>query len=177
MSILKIRDKNGNVIEVPALKGNDGKSAYEYAKDGGYTGTEAEFIAKMSESIIPIESGGTGANNVADALVNLGLTATATELNYMDGVTSNVQTQLDNKANKSDVTTTTLTANRALVSNSSGKVAVSAVTSTELGYLDGVTSAVQTQLNNKAPAYTYGTAGKTAGSSSLTTGTLYFQYE
>lgn len=40
-----------------------------------------------------------------------------------------------------------LTANRALVSNSSGKVAVSAVTSTELGYLDGVTSNIQTQLN------------------------------
>ena len=31
----------------------------------------------------------------ANALKNLGLTATATELNYMDGVTSNVQTQLD----------------------------------------------------------------------------------
>ena len=30
-----------------------------------------------------------------------------------------------------------------------GKVAVSAVTDTELGYLDGVTSAVQTQLNAK----------------------------
>ena len=43
-----------------------------------------------------------------------------------------------------------LTANRALISNSSGKVAVSAVTSTELGYLDGVTSNIQTQLNGKA---------------------------
>lgn len=42
-----------------------------------------------------------------------------------------------------------LTTNRALVSNSSGKVAVSAVTSTELGYLDGVTSNVQTQLDGK----------------------------
>ena len=37
------------------------------------------------------------------------------------------------------------------MSNSSGKVAVSAVTSTELGHLDGVTSAIQTQLNNKQP--------------------------
>ena len=43
-----------------------------------------------------------------------------------------------------------LTASRALISNSSGKVAVSAVTSTELGYLDGVTSNIQTQLNDKA---------------------------
>lgn len=44
----------------------------------------------------------------------------------------------------------TYTASRALVSDSSGNIAVSTVTSTELGYLDGVTSNVQTQLNNKA---------------------------
>ena len=41
------------------------------------------------------------------------------------------------------------TTSRALVSDSSGKVAVSAVTATELGYVDGVTSAIQTQLNAK----------------------------
>ena len=29
-------------------KGADGKSAYQYAQDGGYTGTEAEFAAKMA---------------------------------------------------------------------------------------------------------------------------------
>lgn len=49
----------------------------------------------------------------------------------------------------STITDANLIANRALVSNSSGKVAVSAVTSTELGYLDGVTSNVQTQLDSK----------------------------
>ena len=49
-----------------------------------------------------------------------------------------------------------LTASRALVSDSSGNIAVSAVTSTELGYLDGVTSSVQTQLNQKA-AKSHGT--------------------
>lgn len=47
------------------------------------------------------------------------------------------------------ITTSNLTANRALVSNADGKVAVSAVTSTELGYLDGVTSNIQNQLNSK----------------------------
>lgn len=50
----------------------------------------------------------------------------------------------------SSIVGTNLTASRALVSDSNGKVAVSAVTSTELGYLDGVTSNVQTQLNGKA---------------------------
>ena len=43
-----------------------------------------------------------------------------------------------------------VTADRALVSNASGKMAASAVTATELGYLSGVTSAIQTQINNKA---------------------------
>ena len=48
------------------------------------------------------------------------------------------------------ITSSNLTASRALISNGSGKVAVSDVTSTELGYLDGVNSNVQTQLNAKA---------------------------
>lgn len=42
-----------------------------------------------------------------------------------------------------------LTGSRALVSNSSGKIAASSVTSAELGYVSGVTSAIQTQLNAK----------------------------
>ena len=66
----------------------------------------------------------------------------------------NIQTALTSKQDvvvgaASTITENNLTINRALVSNSSGKVAVSNVTSTELGYLDGVTSNVQTQLNNK----------------------------
>lgn len=43
-----------------------------------------------------------------------------------------------------------LTASRALQSDGSGVISVSAVTTTELGYLSGVTSAIQTQLNGKA---------------------------
>ena len=66
----------------------------------------------------------------------------------------NIQTALTSKQDTvvggaSTITEDNLTASRALVSNSSGKVAVSNVTSTELGYLDGVTSNVQTQLNKK----------------------------
>ncbi|MBJ03926.1 MAG: hypothetical protein CMB65_04435 [Euryarchaeota archaeon] len=45
-----------------------------------------------------------------------------------------------------------LTTARALVSDGSGDVSVSDVTSTELGYLDGVTSAIQTQLGTKLNA-------------------------
>jgi hypothetical protein len=49
----------------------------------------------------------------------------------------------------SNVVNDNLTANRALISNGSGKLAVSPVTSTELGYLDGVTKNVQTQFGEK----------------------------
>lgn len=48
--------------------------------------------------IIPVSRGGTGATTAAGALTKLGLIATAAELNYLDGVTSAVQTQLNGKA-------------------------------------------------------------------------------
>lgn len=98
-----------------------------------------------------------------------GITATVTELNYCDGVTSNIQTQLNAKqatisGGASTITSSNLTVNRALISNGSGKVAVSAVTSTELGYLDGVTSAIQTQLNSKAASsHSHSTSDITSG--------------
>lgn len=44
----------------------------------------------------------------------------------------------------------TLTTSRALQSDGSGYVSASSVTSTELGYVSGVTSAIQTQLDAKA---------------------------
>jgi len=57
----------------------------------------------LTTGTIPVASGGTGATTAAGALTNLGLTATATELNYTDGVTSNIQTQLNAKAASSHV--------------------------------------------------------------------------
>lgn len=50
---------------------------------------------------IPIAKGGTGATTASGVLTNLGITATASELNYVDGVTSNIQTQLNGKASNS----------------------------------------------------------------------------
>lgn len=74
---------------------------------------------------------------------------------WIASVESSVETNSSNISSHthsgaiSTVQSSNLTANRALISNSSGKIAVSAVTSTELGYLDGVTSSIQTQLNGK----------------------------
>lgn len=58
----------------------------------------------------------------------------------------------------SSITTSNLTASRALASDGSGKVAVSATTSAELAFVNGVTSAIQTQLNNKQATGNYITA-------------------
>ena len=88
-----------------------------------------------------IDTGGylLASNNLSDlassatALTNLGLTATATELNYTDGVTSSIQTQLDSKGTVSSLSDLSITA-----------------TATELNYVDGVTSDIQTQLDAKA---------------------------
>lgn len=82
------------------------------------------------------------------------VTTSAAELNYVKDVTSAIQSQLDAKqatitGAATTIDTEDLTASVALVSDASGKVAVSAVTATELGYVDGVTSAIQTQLNGK----------------------------
>ena len=79
---------------------------------------------------------------------------TSTELGYLSGVTSAVQTQIDSKqatitGAATTITSSNLTASRAVVSDGSGKVAVSSVTSTELGYVAGVTSAIQTQIDTK----------------------------
>lgn len=47
------------------------------------------------------------------------------------------------------ITDNNLTANKVIISNASGKIDVSSVTSTELSYLAGVTSSIQNQLNAK----------------------------
>ena len=110
-----------------------GKSNTTHTHDGRYY-TESEIDSKLSGKAntshnhaaseitsgtlssdrlptVPIAKGGTGATTAAKALTNLGITATAselnkldgctatvTELNYVDGVTSNIQTQLNGKA-------------------------------------------------------------------------------
>ena len=84
-------------------------------------------------------------------------TISNTEFGYLNNVSSNIQTQLNAKqatitGAATTIASSDLTASRALESNGSGKVAVSSVTSTELGYLSGVTSAVQTQLGTKLTA-------------------------
>lgn len=49
MSVLKIKDKTtGKWVNLPAIKGDEGKSAYEQAVEGGYEGTEEEFCEMVA---------------------------------------------------------------------------------------------------------------------------------
>lgn len=94
---------------------------------------------------------------LANKTQTLSSSSTTTQYPSAKAVYDNINNLQNSKQNKitggaSTITTSNLTANRALVSNGSGKVAVANVTSTELGYLDGVTSNIQTQINSKQNA-------------------------
>ena len=69
----------------------------------------------------------------------------STEIGYLDGVTSAVQTQLNAKAPSADPT---FTGTVVLPSTTS----IGSVSATELGYVDGVTSSIQTQFANQTSA-------------------------
>jgi len=122
---------------------------------GGATGVEARRVANIAGAVSTITTGNLTASRavVSDGSGKVAVSAvTSTELGYLDGVSSAIQTQINSKQATITGAATTiddadLTASRAIVSDGSGKVAVSAVTSTEIGYLDGVSSAIQTQLN------------------------------
>jgi hypothetical protein len=61
------------------------------------------------------------------------------------------------------ITNDSLSSSTVLMTDASKKIVSSAVTSTELGYLDGVTSSIQTQLNGKQPTGNYLTTATTFG--------------
>jgi len=74
------------------------------------------------------------------------------EFSYGKGVTSAIQTQLNAKQDTitggaTTIATSNLTVSRALVSDGSGKVSVSAVSAAELATLSGISGDIQTQLD------------------------------
>lgn len=73
-------------------------------------------------------------------------TPTEGQFAYLTG--SNVLTFYNGTAWENFGTVPTFTANRAIASNGSGALTASTVTATELGFLSGVTSGIQTQLDN-----------------------------
>lgn len=120
------------------------------------------FMNKWDASTSPLPVASTSQQGLVQLSTNPGSTSTSTV------PTSSALNQVYTLAKRTDG----LTANRVMISNGSGDLAVSAVTTTELGYIDGVTSNIQTQLNNKQKKITYGTRNPSGGS----TGDVYIQY-
>jgi hypothetical protein len=98
-----------------------------------------------------------------------------TEFGYLNGVTSAIQTQLDGKqATLTNPVTGTGTNNEIAAFNSTGSTITSLSTSTypsltELSYVKGVTSAIQTQFGLTTVAYTAPVASITSGGSAAET--------
>lgn len=159
-------DLTGNASTASAFFTNPtGCPIGEYAQDIGANGdlTCSQVDISGTSGVLEIAQGGTNSSTALSnnkAMVSSGgaiveSSVTDTELGHLSGVTSGIQSQINAKAPLASPTftgtvTTPVTASRALVSGASSELAASSVTDTELGYLSGTTSSVQTQINSKA---------------------------
>ena len=155
---------SGGNVTVP-----NGKNAIIYCNGAGSTAKVTDITAGFMR----------GDNNLSDldsaatALTNLGLTATAAELNKVDGFTGTATDLNYAKDLRATGVTATefdkldgLTASTAELNILDGAT----LTTAELNHVDGVTSNIQTQLNSKISAVTAGTGltgGGTSGSITL----------
>ena len=154
---------------------NDAAEAANTAKDGaddaanaantaaGTANTAAEAANSAAQAANTAKEGAfcaAGAANTAAGAANTAAGAANDAAQAANDIVAEVEEKLENgdfvgpPGNLDNVTgaatsilTDNLDASRALVSDGNGKVAVSAVTATELGYLDGVTSGIQSQLD------------------------------
>jgi hypothetical protein len=162
----------------------------QLTNDSGFKTTDTTYsvVSTTADGLAPKRDGsttkflradGTWAvppdNNTTYTLSSFGVTATAAELNYTDGVTSNIQTQLNGKAASShthdiyfDVTTARSASTVLAAPNGSAGSA---------SFRKLVAADLPSHTHSYAPQYTYGTAAMTPGTSTLATGILYFQYE
>ena len=108
---------------------------------------------------------GTSGNSKSLATSTLNGLMSAADKIKLDGIAKNANAYVHPSTHDHSMISG-LTANRALVSDSKGTISESSVTSTELRYLDGVTSAIQTQLNGKAAS------SHNHSASNITSGTL-----
>ena len=102
----------------------------------------------------------------------------ATEIGYVDGVTSAIQTQLDAKLASATASSTYAPIDSPTFTTAAtlpAQTDIGDVSATEIGYLDGVTSAIQTQIDAKAPIANATFTGSTEAVDLTLTGNLYVQ--
>lgn len=150
-------DSSGKLesAQIPSLSSSNISDFNEAAQDaiGDLVGTGLSY------------SDSTGVISVDTAIIQVRVADVSdAEIGYLNGVTSGIQSQIDGKASsshthsQSDITnlSTDLASKAPSVSPTfTGTVilpsttSIGDITSTEIGYLDGVTSSIQTQINNK----------------------------
>lgn len=163
--ILKLTNSTSSTSTTTAATPSSVKSAYDLANTAK---TNAATAQERADSAYIL------AESKVDSLSDLGIAATAAELNYMDGVTSNVQAQLDGKAN-------TIHIHPYGVCSSSATYTTKTVTVDNFSLVEGVRVIVKFTNANKAsspklnvnetgaiPIVRYGTAA--AGSNVETNG-------
>jgi hypothetical protein len=108
---------------------------------GGPSGDVDSFNGRTG--VVVSQAGDYGASLISNVPAgNISATTVQAAINELDA-----EKQATVAGAASTIVSSNLTANRAVISDASGKVAVSSVTNTELGYLSGATSSVQTQIN------------------------------
>lgn len=146
----------GSIVYVQNGTSNEGKQFVQITKGTGSTArgikvgtdeiewTQYSGAAKLNAGTGISISGDT--ISIDDTVTQKRLSDVSdTEISYLNGVTSAIQTQIDAKANLQGGATFTGTI--VLPSTTS----IGDVSSTEIGYVNGVTSSIQTQIDTKAP--------------------------
>lgn len=133
--VKSVNSKTGNVVLTQDDVG-DGTT---------YVRTHNDFTDALKEQINTNEDNITMLDSDVDGL--------QTDVTNLQTNVTNISNALKGKQDSivgaaSTITEDNLTPNRAVISNSSGKIAVSDVTATELGYLDGAKSNIQKQIDD-----------------------------
>ncbi len=157
-----ILDADGDNVTLKAA----GTTALDFVLNGTTSATldaPGDIHLDADGGDIKFYDGGTQFGEVTNSSTDLVIKSTTSDKDVIikgnDGGSAITALTLDmSEAGKAtfnnDVIVSGLTASRALTTNGSKQLTSSAVTDTELGYLDGVSSAIQTQLDAKA-ATTY----------------------
>jgi hypothetical protein len=111
-------------------------------------------------------------NNTTYTLSSFGITATATELNYCDGVTSNIQTQLNGKAGSSHGTHVSYGTSASALGTSSAGSATTVSRSDHVHALPALTSCSGTLTVAKGGTGS-GTKGAASGGALYNLGCIY----
>lgn len=151
--------------DIIAWRNNGDDGDLELTTDASDNLTFNGNIISNSSGVIPPTAGGTGISTYttgdtlysSSANVLSKLAIGAANLVYtsdgsIPGWSLLVNANFDAAAALALTKLAATTASRALVSDASGFIVPATTTDTEIGYVNGVTSAIQTQLNTKAPA-------------------------